>query len=480
MGALETINGIIWGIPTVTLILAVGAYLSIRTGFAQLRLLPDSARRLHQQLRKGEDGTSFRALCTALAATVGTGNVAGVAGAIALGGPGSIFWIWICALLGMMTKFAEALLAVKFRIRKPDGSYAGGVMYMIDSGLGRKWHTLAICYSFLGMMAAFGVGNAAQVNAAVSSAESAVAFLGGQGHMPNVILIGGALAFLAAIVPLGGAGRVGSVAELLVPVAAAAYTALCVGALLVHWRSIPGAFQSILQGAFQPRAVTGGAVGGCMTVLRVGTARGVFTNEAGMGTAAIAHGTANVSHPAQQGLMGIMEVFLDTIVICTMTALVILTSAVEIPYGIDEGAVLTIRAFACTYGEWVCIPMAAFLTIFAAATILGWGFYGLQYITYLLGDTGRIPFSVLQAAAALLGALKGTGDIWILSELLNGLMAIPNLIVLILLRRTVIQLTAEFIQGEHRMPASGKSLPEGRRWRHAHSHGRGFRESFRR
>ena len=217
-----------------------------------------------------------------------------------------------------------------------------------------------------------------------------------------------------------------------------------------------------------------------MTVLRVGTARGVFTNEAGMGTAAIAHGTANVSHPAQQGLMGIMEVFLDTVVICTMTALVILTSAVEIPYGIDEGAVLTIRAFACTYGEWVCIPMAAFLTIFAAATILGWGFYGLQYITYLLGDAGRIPFSVLQAAAALLGALKGTGDIWILSELLNGLMAIPNLIVLILLRRTVIQLTAEFIQGEHRMPASGKSLPEGRRWRHAHSHGHGFRESFRR
>lgn len=460
MHILERINSIIWGVPTVTLILAVGFYLSIRTGFAQLRLLPDSIRQLHHQLRKPEDGSSFRALCTALAATVGTGNIAGVAGAIAIGGPGSIFWIWICAILGMITKYAEALLAVKFRVRKTDDAYAGGPMYMIDNGLGKKWHPMAVCYSVLGTAAAFGVGNAAQVNAAVNSAGTAVAFLGGQGHLWTILLLGGILAGLAAMAPLGGAKRVGSIAELLVPVAAVAYTVLCVGALIYHRQSVPGAVQRILQGAFQPRAVTGGAVGSCMTVLRTGAARGVFTNEAGMGTAAIAHGTANVEHPARQGLMGIMEVFLDTIVICTMTALVILTSAVEIPYGVDEGAALTIRAFACTYGNWVCVPIAAFLTVFAAATILGWGFYGLQCITYLLGDRGKMPFSVMQAAAAWGGALWGTGDVWIASELLNGLMAIPNLITLIMLRKTVISLTVDFIRGEHRKQASDKSLPE--------------------
>ena len=188
MHILERINSIIWGVPTVTLILAVGFYLSIRTGFAQLRLLPDSIRQLYHQLRKPEDGSSFRALCTALAATVGTGNIAGVAGAIAIGGPGSIFWIWICAILGMITKYAEALLAVKFRVRKTDDAYAGGPMYMIDNGLGKKWHPMAVCYSVLGTAAAFGVGNAAQVNAAVNSAGTAVAFLGGQGHLWIILL----------------------------------------------------------------------------------------------------------------------------------------------------------------------------------------------------------------------------------------------------------------------------------------------------
>jgi AGCS family alanine or glycine:cation symporter len=198
-----------------------------------------------------------------------------------------------------------------------------------------------------------------------------------------------------------------------------------------------------------------------MTVLRIGAARGVFTNEAGMGTASIAHSTANVAHPAQQGLMGIMEVFLDTIVICTMTALVILTSGVEIPYGIDGGALLTTRAFSATYGRWVCIPMATFLSVFAVATILGWSFYGLQCITYLMGESGKFPYLILQAIAAMLGALWETADIWTISELLNGLMAIPNLIALLMLRNTVIQLTKEFIRAEHRKQASDRNLPEG-------------------
>ena len=459
MDILDKLNSMVWGIPTVTLILLIGLLYSLQTGFVQLKLLPKSIHALFDKLKKPGDSSSFQALCTALAATVGTGNIAGVAGAIAIGGPGSIFWMWICAVLGMITKFAEAVLAVRFRTEK-QCAYTGGPMYIIDKGLGKRWHPMAICYSLLGTAAAFGVGNATQVNAAVTGVNSAVSFLGNSGNFPWALVIGILLAAIAAAAPLGGVRRVGSIAELLVPVSAVAYISLCVGALICHWSMIPDALRQIVCGAFQPRAITGGAVGSCMTVLRIGAARGVFTNEAGMGTASIAHSTANVAHPAQQGLMGIMEVFLDTIVICTMTALVILTSGVEIPYGIDEGALLTTRAFSATYGRWVCIPMATFLSVFAVATILGWSFYGLQCITYLMGESGKFPYLILQAIAAMLGALWETADIWTISELLNGLMAIPNLIALLMLRNTVIQLTQEFIRAEHRKQASDRNLPE--------------------
>ena len=452
MHILERINSIIWGVPTVTLILAVGFYLSIRTGFAQLRLLPDSIRQLYHQLRKPEDGSSFRALCTALAATVGTGNIAGVAGAIAIGGPGSIFWIWICAILGMITKYAEALLAVKFRVQKTDEAYAGGPMYMIDNGLGKKWHPMAVCYSVLGTAAAFGVGNAAQVNAAVNSADTAVAFLGGQGHLWTILLLGGILAGLAAMAPLGGAKRVGSIAELLVPVAAVAYTVLCVGALIYHRQSIPDALQRILQGAFQPRAVTGGAVGSCMTVLRIGAARGVFTNEAGMGTAAIAHGTANVEHPARQGLMGIMEVFLDTIVICTMTALVILCSGTSIQYGVDSAIHLTVQAFSDALGDWVCIPIALFMCCFALATILGWGLYGIRCAQFLFGSGCWKSFAYTQAITAIISSVLGTATVWSLAEMVNGLMVIPNLIVLAYLTPELKRLSTQYMHYKMRTP----------------------------
>ena len=461
MGILDKLNSIIWGIPTVTLILFVGVLLSLHTGFAQVKLLPDSMKALLCKFKKQGDSSSFQALCTALAATVGTGNIAGVAGAIAIGGPGSIFWMWICAVLGMITKFAEAVLAVRFRTMEENGAFSGGPMYIIDKGLGKQWHPMAISYSLLGTAAAFGVGNATQVNAAVTGVNSVISYLGKPQSLKWALLMGILLAVLAVVAPLGGAKRVGSIAELLVPVAAVAYTVLCVGALICHRNMIPYALKQIVCGAFQPRAVTGGAVGSCMLVLRIGAARGVFTNEAGMGTAALAHSTANVAHPVQQGLMGIMEVFLDTIVICTMTALVILTSGVAIPYGIDEGAQLTTRAFSATYGTWVCIPMAAFLSVFAAATILGWGFYGVQCITYLMGERGKIPFVIVQAMAAMLGALWGTANIWTVSEFLNGLMAIPNLIALLMLRNTVILLTKNFIQEGHRKQASGRNLPEG-------------------
>lgn len=460
---LKAINNMVWGTPTLILILGTGLYFSLRTGFAQLRLLPSSIKKLLKNLQKKGDHSSVKALCTALAATVGTGNVAGVAGAIAIGGPGSIFWMWVCAIIGMITKYAEALLAAKFSMKNSQGELCGGPMFVMERGLGRKWRPMAVCYSVLGVFAAFGVGNATQVNTVVSSFNAAMPLFGGKETDIGNLLVGLVLTIMFAAVFLGGARKVGNVAELLIPVAAGAYVVLCIGALIYHAESIPQAFSQIVVGAFKPQAVTGGVIGSCLLTLKVGTARGVFTNEAGMGTAGIAHGTADVANPAEQGLMGIMEVFLDTIVICTLTALVILASGISIPYGLDEGAVLTTQALSETYGAGVSIPILLLLAVFAFATLLGWGFYGLQCFRYLFGEKFDNLFLWMMVSVTIAGSLMKTGDVWMASELINGLMAIPNLITLVLLRRSVTSLTADFIQEEHRTRASGKNLPEGSR-----------------
>lgn len=431
---LTKINGFVWGIPALVLMLGVGVYLSVNTGFAQLRLFPEACKSFFRKLRsrESEEGgvSPFQALCTALAATVGTGNIAGVAGAIALGGPGSIFWMWLCGLIGMATKFAEATLAVHFRKCDSKGNYTGGPMYMISRGMGHKWTWLAVVYSFFGVVAAFGMGNATQMNAVIEGVNCALEAFGGRETMTGNLGMGLVLALLVSLLLWGGAKRIGRFAEMLVPFASAAYLALCIGALFFHAKAIPGAFTAIVSGAFSPRAVTGGMVGSAFIALRVGIARGVFTNEAGMGTASIAHAGAQVSHPAEQGLMGIMEVFLDTIVICTMTALVILTSGTGICYGTDEGVALTIRAFACTYGDWVSVLLALFLCCFAFATVIGWGLYGLRCAQFLFGDRSWKPFTVMQAAVVILSVFLKTGTVWMLSETVNGLMAIPNLIAL--------------------------------------------------
>lgn len=481
MEFLERLNNVVWGIPTLVLILGVGLYLSLRTGFAQLRLLPSAIRAFINKFRKNDGNTSsFQALCTALAATVGTGNIAGVAGAIALGGPGSIFWMWVCAVLGMMIKCAEALLAVRYRITDASGSCSGGPMYMIELGLGRRWRPMAVCYCLFGVAAAFGVGNATQVNAVIGSINTAIEYLGTQPSVSVNLFVGVLLGVSAAAVFLGGFQRVGNVAELLVPVSSAGYMILCAGALLYKFEAIPQALQVIVTGALQPRAVTGGAVGSAFMVLRVGAARGIFTNEAGMGTAAIAHSSAKVKDPVEQGLMGIIEVFLDTLVICSMTALVILTSGVNIPYGTDEGAVLTSRAFAATYGPWVSIPISMFLAVFAFATILGWGYYGLQCANYLFGAKGTRLFILLQAGTAVVSTVIKTSTVWLFAELVNGLMAVPNLLALALLSTTVVSQTRAFIQEEHQRRASDKNPPEGNRWRHAHCREHESLESFHR
>lgn len=447
---LERINGFVWGVPTLVLILAVGICLSIRTRFAQFRLLPRALRLFFSKFsekKNNKDGvTPMQALCTALAATVGTGNLAGVAGAIAIGGPGAVFWMWVSAFLGMITKYAEAALAVRYRTRNGVNELVGGPMYVIRDGLGEKWKWLAAIYSFFGVIAAFGVGNATQINTLISSVNDVLVL---SGHTPTLagnIGMGVILAILVVMMLLGGAKRIGTVAERLVPFAAVLYIFLSGYVLIVNAPAIPQVLGNIVRGAFSPHAVTGGVVGSMIQSLRIGTSRGVFTNEAGMGTAGIAHSAANVSHPAEQGLMGIVEVFLDTIVICTMTALVILCSGVVIPYGTDTGIQLTNQAFSSVFGNWIRVPITLSVCCFAFATILGWGLYGARCAQYLFGHSAWKPFVLLQAVTVVAGAVLGTGTIWLLAETVNGLMAIPNLIALFYLAPEFAALSREYEQ----------------------------------
>ncbi len=444
---LETLNRFVWGVPALVLILGVGLYLSIRTGFVQIRLFPKAVRSFLRQFKdrsEHNDVSPYQALCTALAATVGTGNLAGVAGAIAIGGPGAIFWMWVCAVLGMVTKFSEAVLAIRYRARNENGEFVGGPMYMIENGLGKKWKWMASVYCFFAVVASFGVGNATQINAVIGGFNSVLISVGGHETQWGNLLMGVVLAILITVLLLGGAKRIGSVAEKLVPFASVGYILLGGIVLIMRAQAIPGAFLSIIQGAFSPKAVTGGVLGSAFTALRVGASRGVFTNEAGMGTASIAHGAAKVKHPVEQGLMGIMEVFLDTIVICTMTTLVILCSGVPIGYGTDTGVQLTAQAFSSVMGDWVSIPIALALCCFAIATVLGWGLYGARSAQYLFGEKAWKWFVYVQAVTVVLGSLLGTGTVWMLSETVNGLMAIPNLITLAMLSPELIRLVRDY------------------------------------
>ena len=429
---LENINGFVWGVPALTMILGVGIYLSVQTGFAQFRLFPTALRDFYGRIRdrkKCSGVSSYRALCTALAATVGTGNIAGVAGAIAIGGPGAIFWMWVCALLGMMIKFAEATLSVSYRRKNAKGELVGGPMHIIQQSMPKgKW--LAGVYCFFGVVASLGVGNGTQINAVIGGFHSVSEFFRISVGWKLDIIIGIMVAVLILITMLGGAKRIGAVAERLVPFAAIGYVLMCLIVIIGRCQNIPHAFGMILQGAFCPSAVSGGVIGSMFTALRVGTSRGVFTNEAGLGTAGIAHAAADVQHPVEQGLMGIMEVFLDTIVICTMTALVILCSGVPIPYGTDMGITLTTQAFSAVFGPWISIPITVALCCFAIATILGWGLYGIRCAQFLLGENAWKSFVIVQAIMAIVSAVMRTETVWMLAETVNGLMVIPNLIVL--------------------------------------------------
>ena len=451
----QVVNDFIWGVPAMICIIGVGLYLSFRTNFLQIRKFPYAMKcTVGRMFRKREasDGalTPFQAVCTALAATVGTGNIAGVAGAIAIGGPGAVFWMWISALLGMCTKFTEVTLAVHFREKNKDGDWVGGPMYYIKNGLGKKWMWLAYAFALFGVLAVFGTGNATQVNtitAAINSALLNYHVISDKTVSTCSLIIGIVIAVLVALILLGGIKRIGNVTEKLVPIMALLYIILAFGVIFLNIGKVPGVFGNIISGAFKPSAVTGGVVGSLFISMKKGVSRGIFSNEAGLGTGSIAHACADTRKPVKQGLFGIFEVFMDTIVICTLTALVILLSGVKVPYGSAAGAELPNSGFTNVYGNWVSIFTAIAMCCFAFSTILGWGLYGARCTEFLFGTKTIKPFMVLYSLVAILGATVDLGLIWSIAETFNGLMAIPNLIALFLLSGTAVKLTKEYFNG---------------------------------
>lgn len=448
------VNNFIWGVPAMICIIGVGLYLSLRTRFIQIRKFAYAIRSTLGkvfQKQTASDGalTPFQAVCTALAATVGTGNIAGVAGAIAIGGPGAVFWMWISAFLGMCTKFSEVTLAVHFRERNKDGDYVGGPMYYIKNGLSRHWHWLAFVFSAFGVLTVFGTGNATQVNTITTAINSALInfhLLDPAYTKTSNIILGIVIAVLVGLILLGGIKRIGSVTEKLVPFMAVIYIALSLGVIILNIQRVPGVFASIFAGAFQPSSVTGGVVGSFFLSMKKGVSRGIFSNEAGLGTGSIAHACADTDEPVKQGLFGIFEVFTDTIVICTMTALVILCSGVPVDYGNAAGAELTILGLTSTYGSWISIFTAVALCCFAFSTIIGWGLYGARCIEFLFSSKVIKPFMVVYSLVSILGATVNLGLLWSIAETFNGLMSIPNLIALFLLSGTVVKLVRKYFK----------------------------------
>ena len=444
----KAVNAFVWGLPAVGAIVGVGLLLTFRTRFVQIREFTAALRMtlgkvfVRQDARTGAI-SPFHAVCTALAGTIGTGNIAGVAGAVAIGGPGAVFWMWCSALLGMATKFSEVTLAVRFRERNGDGEWVGGPMYSIKNGLGERWMWLAYAYSFVGVVGVFGTGNATQVNTICASFDSvAVNFLSAG---PSAVAalnwtVGIVCAGVIAAVLVGGIKRIGLVAGKLVPAMAILYFVLAVGVLIARIDAVPAALVSIFRGAFSPKAVTGGVVGSVFLCLQKGVSRGVFSNEAGLGSGAIAHACADTDDAVGQGYFGIFEVFMDTIVICTLTALVILVSGAPVSYGQAAGAELTISGFTTVYGGWVSVLTAVAICCFAFSTALGWGLYGSRCAEFVFGRRSVKPFLVVYSLVSLLGATVDLGVVWDVSESFNGLMAVPNLIALFLLSGKLVEI----------------------------------------
>ncbi len=431
------LNGIVWGPLMLVLILGTGAYLMLGLGLMPIRRLGYGFRMLWTGRRATGDGdiTPFNALMTSLSATIGTGNIAGVATAIALGGPGALFWMWCTALVGMATKYAEAVLAVKYREVDALGNHVGGPMYFIKNGLGRRWRWLGTLFAIFGAIAGFGIGNGVQAN---SVADVLHKSLGVPELMTGVVM-----AVLAGLVLVGGIKRIAHVAGALVPFMALAYLAGGLLVLAMHLGEIPDALKLILEHAFTPIAASGGFAGAAVwAAIRFGVARGIFSNEAGLGSAPIAHAAASTSDPVRQGTVAMLGTFIDTLVICTITGLVIVVSGVWT--GGDSGAALSSAAFEQALpgvGAWI---VTFGLAVFAFTTLLGWSVYGERCVEYLFGERSILPFRLLWVIAVPLGAVLKLDFIWLLADTMNALMAIPNLIALLLLSPVVFRLTREY------------------------------------
>ena len=433
---ITAINELAWGPPMLVLLLGTGLYLSLGLRFMTVRKIPVALRLLLQgRAGKGEgDISPFNALMTSLSATIGTGNIAGVATAVALGGPGALFWMWITALLGMATKYAEAVCAVRFREQDALGNYSGGPMYYIRNGLHKRWHWLGFLFALFGSLAGFGLANTVQSNSVAEVLNDTFAI--------PPLATGLVLMVLVGAVVLGGIQRIASVASWLVPFMAFSYVLMSLVVLVTHLEALPGAVVTIIDSAMNGTAAAGGFAGASVwAALRFGVARGVFSNEAGLGSAPIAHAAARTNQPVQQGMIAMLGTFIDTLVICTMTGLVIVVMDVW-PTGVS-GASLTSMAFANAFpgGQYV---VTFGLCLFAFTTMIGWSFYGERCAVFLLGTGVIMPFRIAWVIAIPLGTLVELDLVWLIADTLNAFMAIPNLIALVLLSPLVFSLSREY------------------------------------
>lgn len=467
---INVLNGIAWGPWMLILLVGTGVYLSAKVGFIQFTkfgyAMKNTLGKLFQkQTAGGGEVTPFQALTTALAATVGTGNIAGVTGAIAVGGPGAVFWMWISALFGMVTKYSEVVLAVKYRERNAKGDYVGGPMYYIRNGLGMKWNWLAVVFSLLAALAAFGIGNMTQVNTIATTFNATIDAFGGNTGANTIALfgqvvpvssiaVGMLVAVIVGMVLFGGIKRIGSVTEKLVPVMAAIYIICSLFVVCKNFDTLGSIFGMIFTGAFNAQAALGGAFGiTIMTTIQKGVGRGVFSNEAGLGSAPMAHAASSEKDPVKQGMYGIFEVFMDTIVICTLTALTLMCgihSGVDITWGQSAGTELIIASFATVFGAKAGSLIVSFgIGLFALSTILSWSLYGTRSFEFLFGHKLVPVYQTLFVVIVVIGATLELDLVWNIADTLNGFMAIPNLVALLGLSGVVIGLTKEhFAKGK--------------------------------
>ena len=435
---LNAIDSFMWGPPLITLLVGTGIYLTLRLKLLQVVRLPKALSLIFKAKNHGEgDVSSFKALCVALAATVGTGNIVGVATAVKIGGPGAIFWMWMAAFFGMATKYAEGLLAVKYRSTDAKGNIAGGPMYYIRQGMGEKYKPLATFFAAATILVAyFGIGTFPQVNAIVDSAEISFGL--------SKVLTGAVLTILIAAITIGGLQSIAKVAAKVIPFMAVMYIAISVGLIAMNFDGIPAAVALIFESAFTGTAAAGGFAGSTiMMAMQNGIARGVFSNESGLGSAPIAAAAAKTKEPAEQGLISMTGTFIDTLIICTMTGLALVLTGVW--QGDAAGAAMTSAAFAAAYGAVGSSLLTIALVLFAFTTILGWNYYGERACIYLFGTKGVMPYRVIFIALIASGGFLKLEAIWILADIVNGLMAIPNLIALIALSGVVVAETESYL-----------------------------------